>query len=122
VARQTLAGLGYRVLCAGDGEEALRLCEQHKPDVAVLDVVMPKPGGLTTAERLLNHFPGLRLIFASGYSHHHDVRTCRCVVPAEALQPGASGQARARRAGRKQSAKLDRLAVPDVFAGQKLGA
>jgi len=50
MARQTLAGLGYRVLCTGDGEEALRLCEQHKPDVAV-DVVMAKLGGLTTAER-----------------------------------------------------------------------
>ncbi len=41
-ARQTLAGLGYRVLCAADGEEALRLCEQNTPQIAVLDVVMPK--------------------------------------------------------------------------------
>jgi CheY-like chemotaxis protein len=75
MARQTLASLGYRVLCAGNGEQALRLCEQGTPDMAVLDVVMPKPGGLTTAEQLLNHFPGLPLIFASGYSHDHDVRT-----------------------------------------------
>ena len=75
MARQTLASLGYRVLSAGDGEEALRLCEQNVPDIAVLDVVMPKLGGLTTAEQLLNHFPGLPLIFTSGYSHDHDVRT-----------------------------------------------
>ena len=75
MARQTLASLGYRVLCAGDGEDALRLCEQNTPDIAVLDVVMPKLGGLTTAQRLLNHFPGLPLIFTSGYSHDHDVRT-----------------------------------------------
>ena len=75
MARQTLASLGYRVLCATDGEEALRLCEQTKPDIAVLDVVMPKLGGLTTAEQLINHFPGLPLIFTSGYSHDHDVRT-----------------------------------------------
>lgn len=75
MARQTLASLGYRVLCAGDGEEALRLCEQNTPDIAVLDVVMPKLGGTTTAEPLLNHFPGLPLIFTSGYSHDHDLRT-----------------------------------------------
>lgn len=75
MARQALASLGYRVLCAGDGEEALHLCEQHAPDIAVLDVVMPKLGGLTTAEQLLNRFPGLPLIFTSGYSHDHDMRT-----------------------------------------------
>jgi two-component system, cell cycle sensor histidine kinase and response regulator CckA len=75
MARQTLASLGYRILCAADGEEALRLCEQNTPDIAVLDVVMPKLGGLATAERLLNQLPELPLIFTSGYSHDHDVRT-----------------------------------------------
>ena len=75
MARLTLASLGYRVPCAGDGEDALRLCEQNTPDIAVLGVVMPKLGGLTTAQQLLNRFPGLPLIFTSGYSHDHDVRT-----------------------------------------------
>jgi CheY-like chemotaxis protein len=45
MARQTLAGLGYRVLCAADGEEGLWLCEQNTPQIAVLAVVMPKLGG-----------------------------------------------------------------------------
>src|SRR5262249_39095522 len=58
MARQTLGGLGYRVLCATDGQEALRLCEQNSPDIAVLDVVMPKLGGLNTAEQLMTRFPG----------------------------------------------------------------
>jgi len=40
MARQTLTSLGYRVLCAADGEEALRLCAQNTPQIAVLDVVM----------------------------------------------------------------------------------
>ena len=87
MARQTLASLGYRVLCAGDGEEALRLCEQAQPDIAVLDVVMPKLGGLTTAEQLLNHFPGLPLIFTSGYSHDHDVRTAELPQAAYLQKP-----------------------------------
>jgi two-component system, cell cycle sensor histidine kinase and response regulator CckA len=75
MARQTLASLGYRVLCAADGEEALRLCEQHTPQVAVLDVVMPRLGGCATGERLLERFPKLRIIFTSGYSRDWDLRT-----------------------------------------------
>jgi len=75
MARQSLASLGYRVLCAADGEEALRLCEQHTPQVAVLDVVMPRLGGCATGERLLKRFPKLQIIFTSGYSRDRDVRT-----------------------------------------------
>ena len=75
MARQTLVGLGYRVLSAADGEEALRLCEQSAPQVAVLDVVMPKMGGCVTGEKLLERFPGLRIIFTSGYSRDRDERT-----------------------------------------------
>jgi CheY-like chemotaxis protein len=47
----------------------------ERPDVAVLDVVMPTLGGLTTAGRLLSRFPGLPLILSGGYSHDHDART-----------------------------------------------
>jgi len=43
--RQWLVNLGYRVLCAANGEEALQLCEQETPDLAILDVVMPRMGG-----------------------------------------------------------------------------
>ena len=75
MARQTLASLGYRVLCAEDGEEALRLCEKMSPDVAVLDVVMPRMGGRTAAEELLKRLPKLRIIFTSGYSRDRDERT-----------------------------------------------
>ena len=75
MARQTLASLGYRVLCAADGEEALRLCEQNTPQIAVLDVVMPKMGGCVTGEKLLERLPGLPIIFTSGYSRDRDERT-----------------------------------------------
>jgi signal transduction histidine kinase/CheY-like chemotaxis protein len=68
MSRQTLMSLGYRVLSTGDGEEALKLCENEKPALAVLDVVMPKLGGLATAARLEERFPGVCLLFTSGYS------------------------------------------------------
>ncbi|MBS1841661.1 MAG: response regulator [Acidobacteria bacterium] len=68
MARHTLMNLGYRVLSAADGEEALQLVEREKPALAVLDVVMPKLGGVATSTRLLERFPGLPVIFTSGYS------------------------------------------------------
>jgi len=68
MARQTLIGLGYRVLSAGDGEEAMALCKNETPALAVLDVVMPKLGGLATAARLADRFDGIPILFTSGYS------------------------------------------------------
>jgi AmiR/NasT family two-component response regulator len=44
---------GYDVVGeAGDGEEAVRLVEQHRPDVVVLDVKMPGLDGLSAAEQI----------------------------------------------------------------------
>jgi CheY-like chemotaxis protein len=68
MARQTLVGLGYRVLSAGDGTEALRLCESEAPAMAVLDVVMPKMGGPAAAEKLVERFGRMHILFTSGYS------------------------------------------------------
>src|SRR5262249_50978738 len=37
---------GFRVLVAADGEEGLRLARAEKPDLVLLDLLMPKLGGL----------------------------------------------------------------------------
>jgi len=68
MARHSLLRLGYRVLSAADGEEALRLAGEERPAVAVLDVVMPKLGGAATAAQLVERFPNLPIIFTSGYT------------------------------------------------------
>jgi DNA-binding response OmpR family regulator len=43
---------GYEVLRAGDGQEALDLAKQHRPDLAVLDVMMPKLTGYDVTREL----------------------------------------------------------------------
>ncbi len=43
---------GYRVLTAGDGVAALDLARAERPHVCVLDVMMPKLGGLEVIRRL----------------------------------------------------------------------
>lgn len=44
--------LGYRVLSARDGEEALRLVETESPDVVILDVMMPRQNGFQVCRKI----------------------------------------------------------------------
>ena len=48
----SLRGAGYEVVTAADGGEALDLALEHKPDLAVLDVRMPKLTGLEVTRRM----------------------------------------------------------------------
>jgi len=45
VIRYSLEKAGYQVCAAADGEEALRLAREQKPDLVVLDVMLPKMDG-----------------------------------------------------------------------------
>ena len=50
---EMLAEEGYDVVGqAGDGESAVGLAEQHRPDLVVLDVKMPKLDGIAAAQRI----------------------------------------------------------------------
>lgn len=50
---ETLNEAGYEVVAeAGDGESAVKLASEHEPDLAVLDVKMPKLDGISVAEKL----------------------------------------------------------------------
>jgi len=43
---------GFRVVTASDGDEALRLAEEQRPDIVLLDVIMPEMTGLEVMRRL----------------------------------------------------------------------
>ena len=49
---QVLTDKGYEVLTASNGQEALRLLFVHKPDLVLLDVVMPRMDGWQTCSRI----------------------------------------------------------------------
>lgn len=68
--RQALVNLGYRVLLATNGEEAFELCRKEAPQLAILDVVMPRVGGVAAAAKLREHYPNLPILFTSGYSEN----------------------------------------------------
>ena len=70
LAFEVLSELGYDVLAASDGFEALRLqARQHRPiQLLITDVVMPRMNGPDLAKRLLTRIPGLAVLFMSGYA------------------------------------------------------
>ena len=68
--RETLRHLGYNVLEAGDGYEALKLVEQHKSEIRLLltDVIMPLMNGHELALRLKAASPSTKVVYMSGYT------------------------------------------------------
>jgi AmiR/NasT family two-component response regulator len=63
-----LEALGHQVVgMAADGELALTLITDHKPDLAILDIKMPGLDGLTVAERLAQESP-LPVVILTAYS------------------------------------------------------
>jgi CheY-like chemotaxis protein len=67
---EALSELGYRVLPARDGNEALQLLESESRHVDLLltDVVMPGMGGRELSERARLVRPRIKVLFASGYT------------------------------------------------------
>ena len=52
--------------CAGDGEAALQLCAETKPDVALVDIELPDWDGLGLGQELLRRIPSIRVVSMSG--------------------------------------------------------
>ena len=79
LARRVLVDRGYTLLEAGNGEEALLVCDAHQDsiDLMVADVVMPGMGGGELAERLSILRPQMKVLYISGYTDdaivHHGV-------------------------------------------------
>lgn len=61
---QTVSGVEV-VAEAGDGREGLRLIEAHRPDVVLMDILMPGLNGLDAAARVARTCPATRVIMLS---------------------------------------------------------
>lgn len=68
---------------ATDGEKAIELCLSLKPDVAFLDIDMPKLNGHQAAQRIKQDNPNIKIIMISALATEGNVQ--------QALQAGASG-------------------------------
>ncbi len=68
---------------AGDGEEAQSLIQKHKPDVAVLDIQMPKASGIEVTRWVRAHLPEVGVLILTAYDDDPYVMAV--------LQAGANG-------------------------------
>src|SRR5688572_7231437 len=68
---------------AGDGAEAIALARDHRPDLAILDIAMPRMTGLQAARELSRVRPGMRILMLTMYDNEQYFF--------EALKAGASG-------------------------------
>jgi DNA-binding NarL/FixJ family response regulator len=105
--RELLEGAGdLKVVAeAGDGEEAQALIEKHKPDVAVLDIQMPKASGIEVTRWVRAALPGVGVLILTAYDDDPYVMAV--------LQAGANGYV-------LKTAQADELiqAVRDVHEGK----
>ncbi|HWB60450.1 MAG TPA: PAS domain S-box protein [Chthoniobacteraceae bacterium] len=68
-----LERLGYQVIEADNGEDAFKIVQAHpslKLDMVITDVVMPQMGGRDLAQWIRLMYPGIKVIFTSGYPNH----------------------------------------------------
>ncbi|MCB2184599.1 MAG: response regulator [Desulfobulbaceae bacterium] len=79
----TLTPLGYNVIEAEDGLDALQIIEttDEKFDLILTDVIMPKMSGHKLAEKILTNSPDTKILFMSGY-------TDTVIVDKGVLKPG----------------------------------
>ena len=68
---------------AADGDEALRLVAEHLPDVALMDLRMPRCDGITATARIRDEHPGTRVVVLTTYAEDADILA--------ALRAGALG-------------------------------
>ena len=70
VGKDILEALGYTVLLARRGKEAIEIYKNHTEEIAmiILDIVMPGMGGAETYDRLKEINPDSKVLLSSGYS------------------------------------------------------
>lgn len=81
VLRRALAEIGCRVIEAADGEEALEMARNNRPDIIMLDLVMPRMEGLDVLRTLVPELPAAAFMIITGYGEEMSGR--------EALRLGA---------------------------------
>ena len=84
VLRLLLREHGHQVVAeAFDGEKAVEMCELHKPDIAFLDIDMPKMDGHSAAQRIKEKAPDVGMIMVTNLPTLDNVQ--------KALQIGITG-------------------------------
>jgi CheY-like chemotaxis protein len=78
---EALAEEGFRVRDCPDGRQGLKAFENERPDLVVLDFVMPSMSGAEVASRMLKDAPDQKILFVSGYSETDAIKSIAPNLP-----------------------------------------
>lgn len=73
IVKESLESRNFEVFHAENGEEAFEFYQTKKPDILVLDVMMPKKDGFTLAKEIRQENKGIPIIFLTAKSQTADV-------------------------------------------------
>jgi CheY-like chemotaxis protein len=66
--RDELTEAGYEVLLAANGKEALKRLVEAKPDLIILDTIMPEMDGMEVLGRIIGEYRDTPIILNTAYS------------------------------------------------------
>lgn len=61
---------------AGDGQDAYTLCLEQKPDLVILDIMLPGLNGIEVLKRFSRHLRKTRVLVFSGYKNENLLKSC----------------------------------------------
>jgi len=64
------------VATAGDGEQAINLAKEFLPDVAIIDVAMPRMNGIEAAKQIKAACPSIAILIVSAYKYRYYILAC----------------------------------------------
>jgi DNA-binding NarL/FixJ family response regulator/tetratricopeptide (TPR) repeat protein len=112
--REMMAGMlraaGYAVLEAGDGERAVQMAFSHRPELVLMEPVMPGMSGIDATRRIVRDNPAVRVVMLSRADSAETVR--------DAVRAGAAGYLT--KAAASSASLLD--ALQRAFAGEMVFA
>jgi two-component system, NarL family, response regulator NreC len=97
---------------ASDGREAIQLCEQHKPDIAVLDLAMPLLNGIDAAREIIKVNPKIKVILLTMHTEDHLVL--------ESLRAGVTGYVLKTRASNELVQAIRAVSKGEMFLTQSI--
>ena len=78
---------------ASNGEEALSMADECRPDLVISDIRMPRMDGIELAEKLTEKYPGTKVIFLTAYNEFEYARQAiRIGVSDYLLKPFQDGE------------------------------
>ena len=89
VIKEELEQLGYTVLTAADGAEALQCYREHKNEIAltILDLIMPGMSGEEVLKSIISLDAKAKIIISSGHTDHHLSKEIRGMARAVLNKP-----------------------------------